>query len=141
MKQLAFALALLFAIPAQAKSSRELSYAVDRVWPTLVRFLRIDEKLKVLEKDAEVHYVLFELTDAKKTYRGSAELQQTTDSEGRSATRVWVKIVDRPAYMEEAILDRLETKLRDELGDPLPPPEPPAPPPPPPSDEKKDKKE
>ena len=86
---------------------------------------------------------LFELTDAKKTYRGSAELQQTTDSDGRSSTRVWVKIVDRPSYMEEAILDRLETKLRDELGDPLPPPEPPAPPPPAADDkgDKKDKKE
>jgi hypothetical protein len=134
-----FALAcllLLVAAPAHAKSSREVSHAVDRVWPALVRFLRIDEKLKIVEKDATVHYVLFELVDGKKTFRGSAELQSTTDLEGRTATKVWVKIVDRPSYMESGMLDRFEMKLREELGEP---PDPPTPPADPPADEKKEK--
>jgi len=138
VRPLVLALVVLAAAPAAAKSSRDLGHPMDRVWPALVRFLRVDEKLKIVEKDESVHYVLFELVDGKKTFRGAAELQATTDDEGRVATRVWVKIGDRPAYMEMGMLDRFELKVREELGEPPPPPEPPPAPPP---EKDKDKKE
>jgi hypothetical protein len=116
---------------ASAKSAREVSYGYDQVWPALVRFLRVDENLKLTEKDPAAGYILFELADGKRTFAGAAELARTSDATGRAATRIVVRIADRPAYMESGILDRFADKLREELG--APPPAPPASQPAPPS--------
>jgi hypothetical protein len=94
------------------------------VWSALVRFLRVDEGLKVVEKDSETGYILFELTEGKRAFRGAAEVMRAE----AGSTRVVVRISDRPAYMELGILERFGDKLREELGEPLPP----SPPPPPP---------
>lgn len=130
-------LVFLLAVPADAKTSRELSYSYDRVWPALVRFLRVDEKLKVTEKDADAGYVLFDLADGKKTFPGAAELSKTTDELGRPSVRLTIKISDRPAYMEAGIADRFAEKIHEELGEPAPPPPPAAAPPPDAPPEKK----
>lgn len=123
----AAALALILAsaaAPAAAKSSREYPYAYAPVWSALVRFLRVDENLRVVEKDEKTGYVVFELTDGKKTFQGAAEL---TRQDG-GGTRVMVRLADRPSYMELGLLDRFADKLRDELGEPVQqPPPPPAP--------------
>jgi hypothetical protein len=120
---------------AWAKTSRELPYGYDPVWSALVRFLRVDEKLKVVEKDADTGYVLFELSEGKRTFSGAAELLRT---EGGRGTRLTLRIEDRPSYMELGLIDRFEVKLRDELGQPPPPPAPAPPPPPPAPEEKKE---
>jgi hypothetical protein len=125
-----FVLLLLAAAPAGARTARDLSYSYDRVWPALLRFLRVDEKVKVTEKSEEAGYILFDLTDGKRTFPGAAELSRTTDSSGRPAVHVSVKIEDRPSYMEMGLLDRLADKLHDELGDPPQPPPAASPPPP-----------
>jgi hypothetical protein len=111
----AAALVLLVAAPAFAKTSRELGYRFEQVFPALVRFLRVDEKLKLTEKDESAGYILFELSDGKKTFAGAAEVAKL---EGGS--RVTVRIGDRPAYMELGILDRFADKLHEELGEPPP---------------------
>ncbi len=110
---------------ASAKTTREYAYPYDPVWSALVRFLRVDEGLKVLEKDADTGYILFELVESKRSFRGAAEVMR---QEG--ATRVVMRLTDRPSYMELGLLDRFADKLREELGDPLPPstPSPPSPP-------------
>jgi len=105
--------AWLLAWPASAKTTRDLSYTYDRVWPALVRFLRVDEKLKVTEKDADAGYVLFELADGKRTFPGAAELSKTTDDLGRPSVHLTIKISDRPAYMEAGIADRFAEKIQD----------------------------
>jgi hypothetical protein len=92
-----------------------------------VRFLRVDEKLKVTEKDDGAGYVLFELVEGKRTFPGAAELTRVTDSAGRAAIRATVRLEDRPSYMELGILERFAQKLREELGEPPPPPPPAAP--------------
>ena len=116
MKALLAALVLLGAAPALAKTSREVDYRYDQVFPALVRFLRVDEKLKIVEKDDKSGYVVFELVDGKKTFSGAAEVAKM-DGGG---SRVTVRLGDRPAYMELGILDRFADKLRDELGEPVP---------------------
>ena len=128
------ALALLLA-PALAlgKTTRELPYPYDATWSALVRFLRVDEKLKVVEKDIETGYLLFEVSEGKKLFRGAAELLRAAD--GR-ATRLTVRIDDRPSYMELGLIERFEDKLREELGQPAPPP-PPSPPAPAPAPEER----
>lgn len=106
------------AAPASAKSSRELNYGYEPVWSSLVRFLRVDERLKLLEKDGDAGYVLFELVDGKRTFSGAAELARGRD--GGRPVRLTIRINDRPSYMELGLLDRFEVKLREELGEPPP---------------------
>ncbi len=118
MRALLAAALLLAAVPALAKTSRNVGYRYDQVFPALVRFLRVDEKLKLTEKDEASGYVLFELVDGKRSFSGAAEVAKL---DGGGA-RVTVRISDRPAYMELGILDRFADRLREELGEPPPPP-------------------
>ena len=109
------------AAPAWARSEKTLAYHRDQVWPTAVRFLVVDERVKVTEKDADAGYVMFELRDDGKTFRGALEVM-TVVRDGRSLVRFVLSIQDRPSWLELAMLARLETKLRAELGSPSPPP-------------------
>ena len=102
---------------AWARSEKTLAYPRDAVWPTTVRFLVVDEDAKVIEKDADAGYVLFEIVDERKRYRGSLEVL-TIKVDGRSSVRFVISIPDRPSWMEIAMLQRLERKLRAELGSP-----------------------
>jgi hypothetical protein len=111
--------------PASARSEKTLAYPREQAWPTAVRFLVVNEHAKVTDKDAEAGYVLFDLRDDGKTFRGSLEIV-TIVRDGRTAVRFVLQIADRPSWVETAMLARLETKLRAELGSPSPPPDPPA---------------
>jgi hypothetical protein len=115
------------ALPAWARSERTLAYPRDQVWPTAVRFLAVDERVKITEKDAEAGYLVFELRDDGKVFRGALEVA-TVLRDGRSQVRFVLQIADRPSWLEIAMLRRLEAKLRAELGSPAPAPAPPAPP-------------
>jgi hypothetical protein len=117
------------AAPASARSEKTLAYLREQVWPTAVRFLVVDERIKITERDAEAGYVLFELRDDGKTFRGSLEVM-TVVRDGRSLVRFVLQIADRPSWLELAMLARLETKLRAELGAPTPAPSKPDPEPP-----------
>ncbi len=125
---------------AFAKAEKEYSYAFERVWPAAIRLLHVDEKFTIVEKDVEAGYVLFALKSDGKEFQGSMELVRTKDSRERDATRVLVAIPGRPDYVGDTILNKLGTKLFDELGDPPSPPPKKAPPEapndPPPADEK-----
>jgi len=111
---------------ALADTAHTVSYPYERVWPASVRFLRVDLKLKIVEKDQDSGYVLFEMVDGGKTFQGALQLSRARDAERRDATRLALKIAGRPSYMEDALLVKLERKLKEELGDPAPPPPPPA---------------
>ncbi|MGH2900946.1 MAG: hypothetical protein ACRDMZ_19880, partial [Solirubrobacteraceae bacterium] len=115
---------------------KTLAYQRTEVWPAAVRFLVVDEHVKVTEKDAEAGYVLFELRDDGKLFRGSLEVL-TIVRDGRSVVRFVLQIADRPSWLEIAMLTRLETKLRAELGSPSPAPSAPAKPEAPAKDEPK----
>lgn len=117
-----------------AKATRLASWEFSRVWPTAVRFLRVDEGYTLVEKDAEAGYVLFDVEYKDNTYRGSLELVRVKDYVERDAVRLILKITDRPIYVEDGVLERLLQKLRSELGQPIDPPE--AKPDPPPEKKK-----
>ena len=109
---------------AQAKSSKKVLHSYEHVWPAAVRFLRVDEGLKISEKDAETGYILFELAAEGKVFPGAMELIRRKDSSRRDTVEVQLDIRNRPSYIEKAILDRLQRKIRRELGFPKPPPAP-----------------
>ena len=113
---------LLAGASALARSNGLFPYPFAEVWPTAVRYLRIDRGATLRERDAESGYVLFDLPEGSKVYKGSLELVLTTDSEGREATRVVVNLPDLPRHFESTLLDRLALKVRDEYGSPAPPP-------------------
>ena len=124
----ACALALLLSAGvANARSEKTLAYQRDQAWPAAVRFLRVDAKLKVIEKDADAGYVLFEYREDNKTFRGSLEVIDIV-KDSRKLIRFVVTIEDRPSWVEVEMLTRLERKLRAELGEPAPAPTPKEPP-------------
>jgi hypothetical protein len=107
---------------AEARSSAVLSYPPAEVWPTAVRYLRIDRGATVKEKDAESGYVLFELPEGQKVYKGSLELVRTTDGDDRESTRVVVNLTDLPRHFELTLLEKLTAKVKEEYGSPAPAP-------------------
>ena len=127
MRRVLLALALLTGT-AHARSEKMLAYERDPAWATSVRFLRVDAKLKLVEKDSEAGYVIFEYVEDKKTFRGSLELFEVV-RDGRKQVRFIVTIEDRPQWVEIELLTKLERKLRAELGSPAPSPTPHEPPP------------
>jgi hypothetical protein len=108
---------------AQARSEKTLAYPRDSAWAAAVRFIRVDAKLKITEKDADAGYVIFELHEEKKTFRGSLECIDTV-KDGRHVVRFVMTLEDRPEWQEIELLDKLEQKLRTELGAPAPAPTP-----------------
>lgn len=126
MRRVLLALALLTGV-AEARSEKTLAYQRDQAWPAAVRFLRVDAKLRVIEKDADAGYVLFEFREDNKTFRGSLEVIDVV-KDGRKLVRFVVQIEDRPTWVEVEMLTKLERKLRAELGTPAPPPTPREPP-------------
>lgn len=111
---------MFVATSADARTAgKPLNYPRDHVWATAVRFVAVDEHAKILDKDVDAGYVLFEFTDRDKTYRGSLEVT-TVATEDTSGIRFVINLVDRPSWMELAMLTRLEAKLRAELGSPNP---------------------
>ena len=127
MRSLLLAAILLTSGVAEARSEKTLAYQRDQAWPTAVRFLRVDAKLKVIEKDADAGYVLFEFVEDKKTFRGSLEVIEVV-KDGRKLVRFVITIEDRPSWVEIEMLTKLERKLRVELGTPAPAPTPKDPP-------------
>jgi len=122
-----------FASVASARSTSVVSYAAGDVWPTAIRFLRVDRDYVIKEKDETAGYVIFEATENKRPYRGTLELVGTTDGDGRAATQLVVTLAELPRHFEVALLDKLAAKVRDERGPPTAPPAkrpPPSPPPP-----------
>jgi hypothetical protein len=125
------------ATTAAARAEKTLAYPRDQAWSTSLRFLVVDERVKVTDKDETAGYVLFDLKDDGKTFRGSLELFQV-DQDGRKAVRFVAQIEDRPSWLETKMLERLEQKLRVELGSPSPPPSPKPKDPEPPKDPPRD---
>ncbi len=120
--------ALQFAAPsaAHARTERSFGYSATSVFGTTVRFLRVNEGVKVIEKDADAGYILFELVDGKRSFRGSIEVL-AVEKDGRNMVRFVIQIADQPSYIEMAMMERLERKLHDELGMPVSAPSKPAP--------------
>ena len=104
------------AAPAEARKQRELPYGFAQVWSTALRLVRVDLKLPVTDRDAEGGYVMFTYVVGDKGYPGSIELAAHPGE--RVATVVVVHVEGQPSYVAQMILDRLEKKLRSELGPP-----------------------
>jgi hypothetical protein len=90
------------------------------VFAAAIRFVRVDLDAKILDRDADAGFVVFEYIDDGKPYRSALEVVATD-----KGVSIILDIADRPDYLEQVLLDRLRRRLRDDLGD-EPRPAPPA---------------
>lgn len=120
-------------LSADARAKAEVNYPFASVWTTLVRLVRVDLGCAITEKDKDEGYMLFDYTDAGRTVPGTVELVRSKRGPQEVISLV-VQIPAMPTYVERMVIDRLERKLRDELGAPvqLTPPAPATPAPAPP---------
>jgi len=104
---------------ASARTERKLTYRATQVWSSAVRFLRVDLGYKIVEKDKETGYLLFEYNDSGRSYQASLELIPVVD-EGHRIVRARVRIEGMPSYVEAVLIDKFLRKLKTEYGDPPP---------------------
>jgi hypothetical protein len=108
---------------AMMENRRVISYPFEQVWPTAIRYLRVDRGFTVTDRDVEAGYVLFEFPiDNDKRGNGSLEMFRTEDSSGRPSVSVSISTGAGPVHLPNALLDGLAAKVREERGQPAPPP-------------------
>ncbi len=99
----------------EAKTTRDLTYRSSQIWRSAVRFLRVDQNYRVLEKDRDAGYLLFEYADAGKKYSASMEMIPVVRNDKRYV-RACIRIEAMPSYVEIVLIDRFLRKLKEEYG-------------------------
>ncbi|HTJ81379.1 MAG TPA: hypothetical protein VL400_06630 [Polyangiaceae bacterium] len=108
--------ALTRAPDANASVDYTSPYTFDQTYGAGLRLLHVDMGLKIIEKDRDLGYVLFEYSSpesGKSVYQGSMELVET-----KTGVHVAIQIPSMPQYHERMIVDKLGKKLEAEYGDP-----------------------
>jgi len=109
-------LALTRAPDANASVAYTSPYTFEQTFGTGLRLLHVDMGFKILEKDKESGFILFEYTSPEsgnKPCNGSMELVDAKDG-----VHVAVQIPQMPQYHERMIIDQLAKKLASEHGTP-----------------------
>jgi hypothetical protein len=116
---------------ARLSHRRVVPYPFDVVWPTAIRYLRVDRGYSIVDRDADSGYLLFEFPvgrDSKGS--GSLEAFRATDDAGRPSVNLQVSTDAGPSHLPTTIVDGIAQKVKAERGQPAPPPpKEPAPPP------------
>jgi hypothetical protein len=113
-------LGLFPAAPAWSKATLDSLYGFERTWNAALRLVRVDNNLKVTEKDESAGYFLFEYRSTEsgsKTSPGSMEIIRGVNP--TDPVRVSVQLPQMPHYHEQALVDALLRKLRADFGEPL----------------------
>jgi hypothetical protein len=121
---------LVLGTSASARASYASPYGYERTWNAALRFVRVDNGWKVLEKDEASGYLLFEYTSPAASKPTSGSIELVRGREGTTQVDVLVQLPQMPHYHEQVVLDALAAKMRREYGEP-----PAARKPPPPSDD------
>lgn len=103
---------------ASARASYSSPYGYERTWNAALRFVRVDNGWKVLEKDEGSGYLLFEYTSPASPKATSGSIELVRGREGSAAVDVLVQLPQMPHYHEQVLLDALAGKMRREYGDP-----------------------
>lgn len=102
---------------------RLLPYPMQQVWPTAIRYLRVDRGYGIVDRDPETGYVVFAFEASPKVEsEGSLEVFETTDSAGRPSVTVQISTELGPAHLPHTLIEGLAKKIREERGQPPPPP-------------------
>lgn len=120
---------------ALLKHQRQVSYPMNQVWPTAIRYLRVERGYAIEDKDETSGYILFTFPHGDKMVSGSLEFLADEDAIGRPAVTMISSTQRGPSHLPYTLLDGIATKLREERGQPrMPPSREPAPDDPAPDD-------
>lgn len=113
---LCLCLVLLTFCPTIAEAaSEEVGYSRSQVYSTALRYLRIDRRYEVTERDEKAAYLLFEYQALGQTKRRFGAVEIVPLSAG---VRLVVRLPEQPTYEEVVFRDALLRKLREDYGDP-----------------------
>lgn len=108
---------------AAGKTSRNLEYHYKTIWSSIIRLLRADLSYQITDRDKESGYILFVYPGQGRVKQCAASLEVLPiQEEGSEKIRVQLNIAHQPSYIEIHLLDKLESKLREEQGAPQPRP-------------------
>jgi len=110
---------------ALLKHQRQVSYPIEQVWPTAIRYLRVERGYEIEDRDKDSGYVVFAFSHGSKMVSGSVEFLSDLDDAGRRSVTLISSTSRGPAHLPFAILDGIATKLREERGQPIKAPAPP----------------
>lgn len=106
---------LTWATMPLARTEETTGYTKTQAYNGALRFLRVEQELQVIEKDADLGYVLFEyptgMGDDKTT--GSLEVIERDEE-----VLVVIQISKLPAHHESRLVGALLKKLEADYGDP-----------------------
>lgn len=110
---LALALPVALPAPAAAEARARVGYTQQQAFSSALRYLRIDRRYEVTERDAEAAYLLFQYTthSSQQATFGAVELVALTDG-----VQVVVKLPQMPQYHEAVLRDGLIGKMREDYG-------------------------
>lgn len=119
------AAASLTAKSGRAEANERVAYSQKQVYSAAIRYLRIDRRYEITERDPEAAYVLFEYEPmGQRTRRfGAVEIVKL-----QQGVRLVVRLPDQPSYQETMLRDGLLDKLRADYGEMAPTDKPAKPP-------------
>lgn len=106
-----------FSEAASARRDVELPYRFEQVWSSAVRLVRVDYGFRIVDRDVEAGYLLFDYTSGGRTVPGSIEVIRREVAE-RASVRVVLSIPAMPGYVERMMLDKLRRKVEEDHGPP-----------------------
>lgn len=111
---LALGLAVFTPRPAAAEQTDRVAYSQQQVYSAAVRYLRIDLRYEITERDPEAAYLLFEYQPLgqKGTRFGAVEIVKL-----QQGVRLAVRMPEQPSYQETMLRDGLVKKLRADYGE------------------------
>lgn len=101
--------------PASARITESLPWTFSQVFRTSVRLVRVDLGCDITERDEDAGYLTFDYESSGRLHHGSIEI---VPGDAGTGVRVIVQIPTLPTYVERMVVNRLERKLRDEIGEP-----------------------
>jgi hypothetical protein len=116
------ALLLFSASPAFAEVSDQVAYNQKQVYSAAIRYLRIDLRYEITERDPDAAYVLFEHQPSGQNSPRFGAVEIVKLQEG---VRLVVRLPDQPTYQEAMFRDGLLKKLRADYGEITSPSKPP----------------
>lgn len=125
--------ALSASVEVRAEASGQVGYSKQQVYSTALRYLRIELRHAITEKDPDAAYLLFEYQPLGQKALRFGAIEIVEQSKG---VRLVVRLPDQPSYQETVLRDGLVRKLEADYGVAPVPSEKPSPPRKTPSEDK-----
>ncbi|RJO66478.1 MAG: hypothetical protein C4523_12390 [Myxococcales bacterium] len=107
---------MLCEIPLWAKSRDRVAESFDVLWSAAVRLIRVDKNWKIVDKDKETGFIIFEYQSKESSSQASVEILKDAAPEEKNVSRfvVQVSIPSASSIEERLLIDELKRKIQEE---------------------------